>query len=535
MAIESRESINSHLDSEIVSGLATPITATELNTALKKITESFYNKVDDVPPTDNEYTVFCVWAEENADLAAGAQEWGFGSGDETPLASGIVLPLDCELFAMGLNVEGGTATVRTVVNDDIDLADYEVSVTQAPTGFSSFSSVLQINAGDVINFRTIASSGTNTNSARVSAFFRVKASLLSTSTISNLIDTSLAQLSANQVLVYDGSNWINSSLDYASLLNTPVLADESIGTHSDIDITTNVPALGDSLIWDGSHFMPYTSPEGYTIFSIWAEEATDLSTGSSQEWAFGNGDDTPISSGIVIPTDCELFAMGLNVEDNDATVGIVVNGDLKSYELYASSPSAFTTFTTPLEIKAGDVVNFRTISSSGNTTSGRVSAFFKIKLSKESTSVLSDIEEVSLTTAAAKDVLQYDGSNWVNKPLDYAILSNRPSEGMTNGLESLIIDSGVSSMNSSGYKIYNAILALTENTALSISGSVKGDYGTLIIDQDATVAYELTLPSNSKIIGATGLMLTPAVNERMILSYFYDGNDFNWNYKENYS
>ena len=189
MAIESRNTIDSHLDSSIISGLSSPISGNELNATLKKITESFYNKVDD-PFTDNEYSIFCIWAEESNDLDAGAQQWSFGSGNETPQTCGVVIPIACELFAMGLNVEASEATVRTVVNGDINLSDYQVSAT-SPSDFATFSSSLQINPGDVVNFRTISSSGNSTDSGRVSAFFRIKTSSLSTSTLSDLVDTCL--------------------------------------------------------------------------------------------------------------------------------------------------------------------------------------------------------------------------------------------------------------------------------------------------------------------------------------------------------
>ena len=44
---ESKSSINNHLNENIASGLSTPITGDTLNVALQKITESYYNKVDD--------------------------------------------------------------------------------------------------------------------------------------------------------------------------------------------------------------------------------------------------------------------------------------------------------------------------------------------------------------------------------------------------------------------------------------------------------------------------------------------------------
>jgi len=536
MAVENNTIVDSYLDSNIASGLESSISGDDLNIALKKITESYYNKVDD-PLLDNGYTIFGVWAEENGNLAAGNSfQWGYGNAAVTAAANGIVIPIDCELFAMGLNVEASDATVQIAVNGETaTLTDYQVFAS-APSGFATFANPLKINAGDTVNFMTVTSSGAEI-SARASAFFKVSSG---SSNLSNLTDVNIQSPESNQILMFDGTDWVNGSVDYHSLTNLPsiVTADGSVSEHSDVDITTITPQIGDELVWNDTHFIPKQIPNANTVFGIWAEEAADLTGGESQEWAFGNGDNTPESSGIVVPIDCELFGMGLNVEGGSATVRIVIDGDTtqSDFEVTASAPSGFITFGTPLQITAGSVINFRTISSTeSNTQSGRISAFFKV--SSENDTVLNDLLDVNITSADTNQIIQYDGTNWVNRLADYQSLANAPS--LTGGVsmneyDTLSSNNNQVTINTTGFRLYSAHLQLTENVTLDISGQSMGDYGTIIIDQDASGNNTVTLPTaNSKVVGDGGSTFTPAANERMILSYFYDG-EFNWNVGENY-
>jgi len=81
----------------------------------------------------------------------------------------------------------------------------------------------------------------------------------------------LSDLSANTAQRHDGAiqdtalaNHIadpahhdGAAQDTAIALNTAkVSADGSIDTHSDVDISTTAPAIGDTLVWDGSNYVP---------------------------------------------------------------------------------------------------------------------------------------------------------------------------------------------------------------------------------------------------------------------------------------
>ena len=53
---------------------------------------------------ENGFTIFPIWAEENAQIDNGQYEWSYGNGS-TGDSIGITLPIDCELFASTLNAE----------------------------------------------------------------------------------------------------------------------------------------------------------------------------------------------------------------------------------------------------------------------------------------------------------------------------------------------------------------------------------------------------------------------------------------------
>ena len=160
---------------------------------------------------DGGYTTFCVWAEEGAPLGTNNFEWSFGNGATTPLSGGVVIPVDCELFAMGLNIQGGSATVRAVIDSDDTLSTYQVAVV-APKGSTTFTTPLNVVAGQLVNFKTILSSGTNTNQGRVSAWFRIRSTPASTSITNDLLDVSIGGIASGQVMQWNGTSFIPLTL-----------------------------------------------------------------------------------------------------------------------------------------------------------------------------------------------------------------------------------------------------------------------------------------------------------------------------------
>ena len=100
--------------------------------------------------------------------------------------------------------------------------------------------------------------------------------------------------------------------------------------------------------------------------------------------------------------------------------------------------------------------------------------------------------------------------------------------------QTLSISTGTVNANLNSQFFYHAKVTLTEDITLNLQNAVNGGYGTIIIDQDATGGRTVTLPANSKVIGGS-LSLASGANERTILTYLFDGTDFNWNFGGNYS
>jgi hypothetical protein len=79
---------------------------------------------------------------------------------------------------------------------------------------------------------------------------------------------------------------------------------------------------------------------------------------------------------------------------------------------------------------------------------------------------------------------------------------------------------------------YNAKVTLTRNASLNLSNINNGDTGTLIVMQDTSGNWKITLPITSLKNGAW--TLSSSSNARDIISFLYDGSNFYWNKSGSY-
>jgi len=111
-----------------------------------------------------------IFGEENAALAANSFEWSMGNGGTR---QGLVIYVpsgySCEIVAMTLRLNAGTATVETYLNGVVSNATVTVSSGQSATN-DSFTPATVSN-GDHLQFRTLSASGTS-NSNVVSAWLK---------------------------------------------------------------------------------------------------------------------------------------------------------------------------------------------------------------------------------------------------------------------------------------------------------------------------------------------------------------------------
>jgi hypothetical protein len=153
--------------------------------------------------------------------------------------------------------------------------------------------------------------------------------------------------------------------------------------------------------------------DGFTIFAIWAEENGGLSD-NNRQWSFGNGSTGSVN--IVIPFECELFAGSLDAESAGTSVSIDF---LKNDSAVVETPlfvggKDFKTFQNPTVINAGDYIGFRTNTETGVYTDARVSAWFRVRTTPASTSILNDLIDVNISNIQNGDILRYDGASFVS-------------------------------------------------------------------------------------------------------------------------
>lgn len=86
-------------------------------------------------------------------------------------------------------------------------------------------------------------------------------------------------------------------------------------------------------------------------------------------------------------------------------------------------------------------------------------------------------------------------------------------------------------------RVRNATVTLGGNRTLAITGAVDGATGVLIVKQDGTGSRTLTLPGNSKVVGAGAgaITLTTTASAIDILSFYYDGTNYLWTYGKNFT
>lgn len=137
-----------------------------------------------------------------------------------------------------------------------------------------------------------------------------------------------------------------------------------------------------SSLFSGNYEKLSNKPTLYSYFPIWAEEGNDLDT-DRFEWSFGNGNETPLGMGIVLPFDCELFARGLTHEGAATTeVEARINGlsAAKSVTTTISKKGYINFESDTVAYSAGDVMGFNTITGSIDSNGSLITAWFRKRI-----------------------------------------------------------------------------------------------------------------------------------------------------------
>lgn len=113
-----------------------------------------------VPGPGGSNAVFDVTVEENSTLNTGGIEWAHGNGANTPADQGVPVPFNCVLFAGGLSLNSGIATVG-VYRNGTKVFDI-ISDTLNPKGnIRDVPTPIPFSKGDVVGFVTTSEAGTS--------------------------------------------------------------------------------------------------------------------------------------------------------------------------------------------------------------------------------------------------------------------------------------------------------------------------------------------------------------------------------------
>jgi len=212
-------------------------------------------------------------------------------------------------------------------------------------------------------------------------------------------------INAGEVVVNDGVSDLSSTegINYVSFPNFA----NSVRLDSSSFVSKDVRSALEELT---------VTPNEFGIFAIWAEENGGLAN-NSLEFSFGNGSTGNI--GVTIPVNARLFAVSYQAETSGTNTEIAVtqnNTNVATTGLQSNN-SGFVELPAPVQYIAGDVVNFRTVTG-GGAVDVRPCAWFKVPISTLMNLTLDELTDVQVPTQTTGEVLQYNGSFWVNSQLD---------------------------------------------------------------------------------------------------------------------
>ncbi len=327
---------------------------------------------------------------------------------------------------------------------------------------------------------------------------------LSGNAIADIGDVTTSNLSTNHALLYDGTGWVNSRIDYSIIYNKPTnvsnfsnnvgyltsITSESIGSLQDVDV--NNPQTSQILIYNGSNWVNSLGPPA----NISANVMNDLSDVSNVLKA------DPLAGKALTITDCGEFildranassgtteklysdaVLGMGIEqtrDNDGSgSGVYVDRD-RGVTLRADT--GFVRIQGDPD-ETDNIVRLRFDRGDSNA-SGNTAAYLEFVVNSNMTQSRSYI--LPAQDGNVGDVLQTDGLgglNWVNNP------STGPLGDLTD------VDLGTVAPSNGQALIYDSVTQLWEpgtvsNVSLSTSslGEMQDcEFPTTLVDGEVLI------------------------------------------------
>ena len=272
----------------------------------------------------------------------------------SPLALTDVFTAANETEQLALTAQEGDVCVRTDENKSYihnggtagDMTDWQELLTPTDTvqSVNGQTGVVSLDTDD------INEGSTNLYYTDARADARIAAADLA-----DIGDVVLTNVAADDYLKWDAANsqWINSAPQTIS-----------INDLDDVDTTTSVPTVGQTLHWDGTNWVP-------------ADDSNSISSLDD----IGDVNVTGVTDGQMI------------IWDNTA-------GEWQASDLPTGVDGTFTGLTdTPNTYAAGDAGKFVRVNSAEDAI-------------EFSTAAIADLSDVSNTTPTSGQVLKYDGTSW---------------------------------------------------------------------------------------------------------------------------
>jgi len=178
--------------------------------------------------------------------------------------------------------------------------------------------------------------------------------------------------------------WFDGSLWHTSGSSSPLTTKGDIFVYSDQNTRLPIGSPGQLLMPDPSSAFGLDwvdSSTGYGYFTYWAEESSSPTAGAF-EWSYGNGDEAPSGSGMMVGVDCELFGIGtIASAASRFTVRIYKTGaDTGAVSDTMSSKTKYTLLSSPVSFSTGDIADIKTEDVSTSDSAGiRTALFFRYK------------------------------------------------------------------------------------------------------------------------------------------------------------
>lgn len=225
---------------------------------------------------------------------------------------------------------------------------------------------------------------------------------LNSAILNDLGDVNITSATANQGLIWNGSSWVNSSIP----LNLDGLSDVIISS----------AAANEVLKYDGTNWVNATSPSsiaGTTYFAT-----------------IGNGSTTTFT-----------INHGLSTRD------VVVS--------FTETSAPYASFSTLWEATTLNAITVY-FETAPTTNSVRVSVYAAVSGAALSTD-LDSLSDVALSGLANGDFLRYNGTTWINDPVNLA------TDTVGNYVQNLVAGTGITITNNSG-EAATPTIAVTSNT-----------------------------------------------------------------------